>query len=180
MTSFVHRLLIDPSGPAEVDGLAMYAAHPVLAVADAHRRRRGPYTGGGDLLRQIVPALLPAHRDLLQAHDVEIRAVAPELREVLPGTRETLTSLASTEERTRFYPGAYTLRVAHGLADLLAELAAVLGPRTGQGCTTREPTSSRPPGSSPGGLARFRTTASAAPTPAGPGSPRCTAPSSTA
>ncbi len=128
MTGPVHRLLIDPSGVAEVDDT--YAAHPILGVADAHRRRRGPYTGGGDLLRQIVPALLPAHRDLLQAHDVEIRAVAPELRDLLPGTRETLTSLASTEERTRFYPGAYTLRVAHGLADLLTELVGLLGPRT--------------------------------------------------
>ncbi len=130
MTSPMHRLLIDPSGPADAGELEMYAAHPVLGVADAHRRRRGPYTGGGDLLRQIVPALLPAHRDLLQAHDVEIRAVAPELRDLLPGTRETLTSLASTEERTRFYPGAYTLRVAHGLTDLLRELAGLLGPRT--------------------------------------------------
>jgi tetratricopeptide (TPR) repeat protein len=128
VTSFAHRLLIDPSGPAGMDDA--YAAHPILGVADAHRRRRGPYTGAGELLRQIVPALLPAHRDLLQAHDVEIRAVAPELRDLLPGTRETLTSLASTEERTRFYPGAYTLRVAHGLADLLTELAGLLGPRT--------------------------------------------------
>ena len=41
-----------------------------------------------------------------------------------------LTSLASADERTRFYPGAYTLRVAHGLADLLTELAGLLGPRT--------------------------------------------------
>jgi tetratricopeptide (TPR) repeat protein len=125
-----HRLLIDPGAPGRLDGPEAYAAHPILGLADAHRRRRGPYTGGGDLLRQLVPALLPAHRDLLQEHDVEIRVMAPELRDLLPGTRETLTSLASTDERTRFYPGAYTLRVAHGLADLLLDLVATLGPRT--------------------------------------------------
>ncbi|MGD0247128.1 MAG: tetratricopeptide repeat protein [Streptosporangiaceae bacterium] len=126
----MHRLLIDPSAPTQLSEPEGHAAHPILGLADAHRRPRGPYTGGGDLLRQIVPALLPTHHDLLQAHDVEIRAVAPELRDLLPGTRETLTSLASTDERTRFYPGAYTLRVAHGLADLLTELVAELGPRT--------------------------------------------------
>jgi len=129
----MHRLLIDQDAtgePYRPDGPEAYAAHPVLALADAHRRRRGPYTGGGDLLRQIAPALLTTQRDLLQRHDVEIRVMAPELRDLLPGTRETLTSLASTEERTRFYPGAYTLRVAHGLTDLLLELVAAVGPRT--------------------------------------------------
>jgi tetratricopeptide (TPR) repeat protein len=126
----VHRLLISPGDPARLDRPDAHAAHPVLAVADANRRRRGPYTGAGDLLRQVVPALLAAHHDLFQAHDVEIRAVAPELRDLVPGTRETLTSLASTEERTRFYPGAHTLRVAHGVTDLLLGLAAALGPRT--------------------------------------------------
>ena len=96
----MHRLLIDQDAtgePYRPDGPEAYAAHPVLALADAHRRRRGPYTGGGDLLRQIAPALLTTQRDLLQRHDVEIRVMAPELRDLLPGTRETLPSTVAVK-----------------------------------------------------------------------------------
>ncbi|MDQ3090870.1 MAG: hypothetical protein M3R46_04245 [Actinomycetota bacterium] len=39
----------------------------------------------------------------------------------MPASRSTLTWSASPEERTRFYPGAHTLRVAHGLTEFLVE-----------------------------------------------------------
>ncbi len=98
-----------------------------LASVDAHRHHRGPYSAAGALLRAIVPAALATHRDLIVKHDIEILAVAPELAAVVPSTRDTLTSLASPEERTRFYPGPRTLRIAHGLTDLLIALARADG-----------------------------------------------------
>src|SRR5689334_17420835 len=84
-----------------------------LAVVDADRRRRGPYTGVGDLLRAIVPGALELDHDLVIRHNIEILATTPELRNTVPATRETLTSLAVPEERTRFYSRLRTLRIAH-------------------------------------------------------------------
>ena len=90
-----------------------------LARVDAHRRRRGPYTAAGDLVRTLVPAIAACWPDLVARHDVEILTVAPELASVVTCERETLTSSATADERTRFYPRARTRRVAHGLIDLL-------------------------------------------------------------
>ncbi|WBB80071.1 tetratricopeptide repeat protein [Micromonospora sp. WMMD882] len=92
---------------------------PVLADLDAHRWLRGPYTAVGALLRGLVPTVLAERPDLVAAHEIELLSVAPELRELVPATRETLTSLAVPEERTRFYPRARTLRLAHGLVEFL-------------------------------------------------------------
>ncbi len=126
-----HRILHDADATLERRPFpAELASFPLLGTFSTHRRHRGPYTGAGSLLRYLVPGLVSERKSLLTAHDVELRAVAPELRDILPGTHETLTSTSGPEERTRFYPGAYTLRVAHGLTDLLLEIVAETGPRS--------------------------------------------------
>ena len=94
----------------------------VLAVVDAHRRRRGPYTAAGDLVRAILPTVVIHWPALVARHDIEILAVAPELAGTVTCERETLTSAATTDERTRFYPRARTRRIAHGLVDLVNEI----------------------------------------------------------
>ena len=96
----------------------------MIVSADAHRRLRGPYTAAGTLLRQIVPGLLHSDPALVERHDVEILTAAPELDGRVVNRRATLTSMADPEERTRFYPRAHTLRIAHGLCDLLLAWAA--------------------------------------------------------
>src|SRR5690242_15524291 len=88
-------------------------------VVDCHRNHRGPYTGVGELLRQLVPAVYSHHPDLANTHAVEILSIAPELKSLLSVSMETLTSLAVPEERTRFYSRLRTLRLAHGLIDFL-------------------------------------------------------------
>ncbi|HEU4965634.1 MAG TPA: tetratricopeptide repeat protein [Bacilli bacterium] len=99
-------------------------------VLDAHRLQRGPYTGTGELLRQLIPTVQERWPELVQYHVVEILSIAPELQTVVPASRETLTSLAVPEERTRFYSRLRTLRLANGLVDLLKKLALpeYLGP----------------------------------------------------
>lgn len=99
-----------------------------LAVVDADRRRRGPYTGVGTMLRAIVPDALARDRDLVIRHNIEILATTPELRHTVPATRETLTSLAVPDERTRFYSRLRTLRITHGLIEFLVDYVKVLGP----------------------------------------------------
>jgi hypothetical protein len=101
----------------------------VLAAVDAHRRRRGPYTAAGDLVRAIVPTVLARWPALVARHDIEILTVAPELAGAVTCERETLTSSATADERTRFYPRARTRRVAHGLVDLVNEVVERYGGR---------------------------------------------------
>jgi tetratricopeptide (TPR) repeat protein len=101
----------------------------VPSTVDAHRRLYGPYTAAGTVLRAIVPDALAEASDLVRAHDIEILSVSPELRALVPANRETLTSLAVPSERTRFYSRLRTLRLAHGLAELLRDRLATLGPR---------------------------------------------------
>ncbi|GLW34290.1 tetratricopeptide repeat protein [Actinoplanes regularis] len=100
---------------------------PVLAVLDAHRRLRGPYTAAGTLLRLIVPEALTRCPDLVHRHAIEILSVAPELRSVVAVTRETLTSLAVPAERTRFYSRLRTARLANGLTEFLHGYLRQLG-----------------------------------------------------
>lgn len=93
----------------------------LVAPVDAHRRLRGPYTAAGTILRDLVPALPEDRPDLVQRHDIEVLSACPELRQVVPATRETLTSLAVPQERTRFYSRLRTLRIAHGLSELIRD-----------------------------------------------------------
>lgn len=116
-----HVWLPGPPGSAlelVVDGAAL---PPRLASLSAHRRRRGPYTLGGSLVRHIAHHALATWPELLREHDIEVLAVAPELAAALEPSRETLTSAAVPDERTRFYPSARTLGIAHGLTELLVE-----------------------------------------------------------
>jgi tetratricopeptide (TPR) repeat protein len=92
-----------------------------LAVIDADRRLRGPYTAGGAVMRAIAPDLLRDHQDLVRRHDVELVATAPELARHITPQRATLMATAAPEERTRYYPAAYTARLANGITDLLLE-----------------------------------------------------------
>ena len=116
-------LLTKDVAPSDADGFGA----PPLAVADAHRRRNGPYTAAGAVARVVVPEALGRWPELVHRHDVELLTVAPDLAELIPFERATLTSSASPEERTRFYPRARTRRIAHGLVDFLNEHVTRLG-----------------------------------------------------
>jgi tetratricopeptide (TPR) repeat protein len=98
-----------------------------LAPISAHRRLRGPYTAAGTLLRAIVPTAVRHCPDLVAEHQVEILTIAPELQGTVQATQETLTSLAVPAERTRFYSGLRTLRLAHGIAEFLAAYLRLSG-----------------------------------------------------
>jgi tetratricopeptide (TPR) repeat protein len=93
-----------------------------------HRGLRGPYAGGGALVRSIVPDLLPGHAELVTTRATEVIAIAPELASLLPTKPRTLTELASPRERSRFYAASRTLRLSHGLAELLMDWARIRHP----------------------------------------------------
>ncbi|MFB7620322.1 tetratricopeptide repeat protein [Kitasatospora sp. NPDC056181] len=103
---------------------------PALAVVNANRRLRGPYTAVGSILRGIVPDALARCPEAVAEHDIEILSTTPELRDLVPATRETLTSLAVPKERTRFYSALRTLRIAHGLVEFLEAYLRAVGPRS--------------------------------------------------
>ncbi|MFT7841426.1 tetratricopeptide repeat protein [Saccharothrix sp. BKS2] len=92
---------------------------PVLAVVDAHQRRRGPYSAAGSLLRQIAPAAFAAHPELAVRHNIEVATAAPELADLVPQAWSSMEWTVSDEERTRFYSRLHTLNVANGIAELL-------------------------------------------------------------
>ncbi|MFD4671398.1 tetratricopeptide repeat protein [Lentzea sp. NPDC058450] len=105
------------------------APAPVAHVGvTCHRRLRGPYTGAGALLRQIVPELLAHNADLVLPRATNVVAIAPELAAVLPLPEKTLTEAAAPRERTRFYSAGRTERLVHGVAELLMDWARVRHP----------------------------------------------------
>ncbi|GAA1516996.1 hypothetical protein GCM10009677_57920 [Sphaerisporangium rubeum] len=105
---------------------------PELAVVDAHRRLRGPYTAAGTLLRAIAPDLLARTPELGVEHNIEIMTSTPELADAVPRAWTSLEWSARKGERTRFYSRLHTLNIANGLAELLRDHLAALGggPRT--------------------------------------------------
>ncbi len=105
---------------------------PVLAVLDAHRRLRGPYTAAGALMRLIVPDALRRRPELGPAHNIEILTSAPELAHLVPPMWTSLEWTARKGERTRFYSRLHTLNIANGLAELLRDHLRASGgePRT--------------------------------------------------
>ena len=125
-----HLWVRGPSRAARIRLLAGLDVPPVLAVADAHRRLRGPYTAAGTLLRQLVPLALQRWPRLVACHQVEILAAAPELTEVIPAN-------GSTAVGRHFHPPSRTLRIANGLAEFLCDLqSGQSGQSGGQGGAT--------------------------------------------
>ncbi|MEV7807515.1 tetratricopeptide repeat protein [Microbispora sp. NPDC088329] len=94
---------------------------PVLAVLDAHRRLRGPYTAAGTLMRSLVPDALRRRPETGPAHNIEILTSAPELAHLVPPMWTSLEWTARKGERTRFYSRLHTLNIANGLAELLRD-----------------------------------------------------------
>lgn len=86
---------------------------------DCHYNIGGPYTGTRALLQIIVPNIHEKYPDLVEAHAIEILSIAPDLQTIVPPPLGNLTSLASPEERTRFYARTRTHRLAHGIIELL-------------------------------------------------------------
>jgi tetratricopeptide (TPR) repeat protein len=93
-------------------------------IIDCHRNLRGPYTGTGELLRQLAPQVYQTYPAIVNAHATEILSVAPELKSLAVSSDETLTSLAQGEERTIYYSHLRTLHLAHGIVDFLLEFAS--------------------------------------------------------
>jgi len=100
---------------------------PFIDVS-CHRQLRGPFTGAGALLRRVLPDLLKQHPGLVRSRQTEITAVAPELTGLGLLPPQTLTNLAGRQERTRFYPATRTLRIAHGIVELLMDWARAMYP----------------------------------------------------
>ncbi len=103
------------------------ALAPVLAVVDAHRRLRGPYTAAGTLLRLIGDDALERCPGLGARHYIEIQETTPELADRVPPIIRPLESIAREEGQSRFPARLHTLRLAHGLVDLLLTYLAAVG-----------------------------------------------------
>ena len=92
-------------------------------IVTAHRNDHGPFTLAGNLLRTLQRELVPTHLDLLQRYDIEVLTVAPEFAPYVTNLRETQTSSVAPTVRTRYYPPAWITRIAHGVTELIIELA---------------------------------------------------------
>jgi tetratricopeptide (TPR) repeat protein len=105
---------------------------PLLAMIDAHRNLRGPYTAAGSLLRAIGEDALRRLPELGPRHHIEILTAAPEFAGQVPPIRRTLEEAGATGFRTRYFAQTHTARLAHGLAELVRDYCAALvgGPRT--------------------------------------------------
>jgi tetratricopeptide (TPR) repeat protein len=85
----------------------------------SHRRLRGPYTAGGQLLRHIVPELTDVDPAVMKPLATAVVAIAPELEGGVPSRPQTLTDLADGDERTRFYPVQRTRDLAYLVSELV-------------------------------------------------------------
>ncbi|MEU9301964.1 tetratricopeptide repeat protein [Streptomyces sp. NPDC048269] len=106
---------------------------PLLAVVDAHRRLRGPYTAAGSLLRAVAPQALSRRPALAGRHYIELQESTPELKPLVPAITRALEQQSSAPGEVSRYPARlHSLRVAHGLVDFLLTALADLGdgPRT--------------------------------------------------
>jgi tetratricopeptide (TPR) repeat protein len=121
-----HLWLVPTQHEGRADGQT-FVPEPDLDLR-SHRRLHGPYTAGGALLNHVVPEMVREHGELVAARATEVVSLAPGLTPLVPAPLRTLTSLANRAERTRFYPTARTLHVAHGVAELLTEWARALHP----------------------------------------------------
>ncbi|TDV56280.1 tetratricopeptide repeat protein [Actinophytocola oryzae] len=106
------------------------SAEPADVTVDCHRRLRGPYTGLGAVLRELVPTIDARYPDLVRRNVIAILSVAPELRGTVEAEPDTLTALAVPTERTRIYPANRTRRHAHSVVELLESYTALAGHET--------------------------------------------------
>ncbi|MGX7826024.1 tetratricopeptide repeat protein [Actinokineospora sp. 24-640] len=97
---------------------------PVLASVDAHRHHRGPYTLVGTLLREIVADALARCPGIGERANVTILTCAPEFAGAVPPMETPLQLMSKAGERTRFQARLHTLRISHGVVDLLGEYLA--------------------------------------------------------
>lgn len=93
-----------------------------------HRNLRGPYTGGGALLRTVVPQLSAVDPELAKPSATAVVAIAPDLQGAVPPRPQTLTDLADGSERTRFYAVARTRDLAYMLSELVRVWARTCHP----------------------------------------------------
>ncbi|MCI3935210.1 hypothetical protein [Streptomyces sp. AN091965] len=119
-----HRWILTTEEP-EPTGELPEPPRPELEIG-CHRRLRGPFTGGGSLLRHLVPELLARDPESVAARATEITVIAPDLAPLVPRTPQTLTQSAGAKERTRFHPAPRALRIAHGVAELALDRARLL------------------------------------------------------
>jgi tetratricopeptide (TPR) repeat protein len=121
-----HLRVVPASGAATAGPAA--APEPDISVR-CHRRLRGPYSGGGALLRDhVVPELLDRAADLVAPRVIEIIALAPELAPWVPSPPWTLAEHADGPEPTRYHGAGRTRRLAHGIAELLMDWAKACRP----------------------------------------------------
>jgi tetratricopeptide (TPR) repeat protein len=88
---------------------------------DCHRRLRGPYSGGGELLRVLVPELMQVAPEAVASQASAVVVAAPDLLNQLPRITRTLTSEAPLGERTRYWSAQRTREVALGIVALVGE-----------------------------------------------------------
>src|SRR4051794_8294779 len=118
-----HLWVTGPHAPSARSLSAVHGLPPALAETSADRRLRGPYSAAGEVVRTVTPWVLRTSPAVASHHDIELVAVAPQLAATLPHRRATLTTLTTPTNRTRFYPGGRTTRLAHGLVEFLRTCA---------------------------------------------------------
>ena len=89
-----------------------------LGAIPGHARLRGPFTAAGTLMREVAPAMLANHTDLVRCYGSDMLATAPDLAWVLGPARP---AGHHSHNRAR--------QVAESLGALTLAYAAQLGPR---------------------------------------------------
>lgn len=84
-----------------------------------HRRLRGPYTGGGALLRVVIPQVSTVGYPDLKRFATAVVAITPDLAGDVPSRPQTLTDLAQNDERTRFYPVQRTRDLSYMVSEIV-------------------------------------------------------------
>lgn len=124
-----HRWLVGASSCARrAEALAGLEPGTELYSVDSDRKH-GPFAGTADLVRQIAPVLCVQDPAAVRAHGVELFTLAPELWAPvgLPTEGMPPPGECTTPQR---YSRLETLRIAHGLIDLLHAWAATVGHST--------------------------------------------------
>ncbi len=102
---------------------------PVVTTfrVDCRAAPPGPYRGTSELLRQLVPEILRRAPALLPKHTHTLISIRDDLRAQIPVSDEIARSFAFSREGNA---KVWTLRLAHGVVDLLVEWAGQGGPLT--------------------------------------------------